>query len=432
MILLQIFYFIFLPQIAKIDFNHYNSLRTLMKLPFLQKQTRKSIGDEALLALDVGTTMVKAVVFKVVENKVHILGYGRAEQQSDAMKGAMIINLQNVIENCDLAIGEAVRGLNEDLPTKVILGIAGELVRGVTIMAQYDRENPDAKITQKEIDEVIERVRSRAFEDVRHEIAEETGLLEEQIEEISSVVNDTFIDGFRVTNPLGFQGKNINFRVFSTFAPSIHLNSLKSIAQSLGLDILAIEVEPYAITKAYEGAAKEDFDAIFIDVGGGTTDIAVVSKGGIMGTKMMAFGGKVYTKRIEVDLSMDYKDAEKLKIKYSEREVAEKDEKQIAKLLEPDSRVWADGVELALKEFEDVQMFPSQFLLCGGGALLPEIKQSLVEHPWLQVLRFRKFPEVDFIHPKNLKKIVDEKDLLQDVSDVAPAALAYMALELKD
>lgn len=404
-----------------------------MKLPFLSKQDKKvEIGDETLLALDVGTTFVKAAVFKILDKKVHILGYGRASQQSDAMKGAMIINLQNVIENCDLAIGEAVRDLKEDLPTKAIMGIAGELVRGVTIMAQYDREDPDKKINQKEIDDVIERVRTRAFEDVRHEIAEETGLLEEQIEEISSVVNDTFIDGFRVTNPMGFQGKNINFRVFSTFAPGIHLNSLKSIAQSLGFEILSIEVEPYAITRAYEGSAKEDFDAVFIDIGGGTSDIALVSKGGIMGTKMMAFGGKVFTKRLEVDLTLDYKDAEKVKLSYSERELSEQKMKKIHDLLGSDGKVWADGVELALKEFEDVRSYPTQFLLCGGGALLPEIKQSLMEHPWLQVMRFRKFPDVEFIHPKNLKKIVDEQKLLKDVSDVAPAALAYMALELKD
>lgn len=402
-----------------------------MKLPFLKSKPKEAdMEGETLLALDVGTSFVKACVFKVEKNKVIILGYGRAAQQSDAMKGAMIINLQNVIENCDLAIGEAVRELADNLPKKAIIGIAGELVKGVTIMAKYDREDPDKKIEEKEIEGVVENVRKRAFNDVKSEIAEDTGLLEEQIEELSSIVNDTFIDGFRVTNPLGFQGKSINFRVFATFAPSIHVNSLKTIAQSLGFEILAIVVEPYAITKAYEGAARDDFDAVFIDIGGGTTDIAVVYKGGIMGTKMMAFGGKVFTKRLMINMDLSFKDAEKLKLDYSERELSEKRCEEIKKIFEEDAMVWVDGVELALKEFEDVKTYPSRFLLCGGGALLPEIKNSLVQHPWLQVLRFRKFPEVDFIHPSDLKGIVDEQKLLKDVSDVAPASLAYMALEL--
>lgn len=403
-----------------------------MKLPFFKSKPKEAdVEGETLLALDVGTSFVKACVFKVEKHKVNILGYGRASQQSEAMKGAMIINLQNVIENCDLAVGEAVRDMGEDLPKRVIIGIAGELVKGVTIMAKYEREDPDKKIEQKEIEEVVEKVRSRAFNDVKNEIAADTGLLEEQIEEISSVVNDTFIDGFRVTNPLGFQGKSINFRVFGTFAPSIHVNSLKTIAQSLGFEILGIVVEPYAISKAYEGSAKEDFSAVFVDVGGGTSDIAVVHKGGIMGTKMMAFGGKVFTKRLSLNMDLSFKDAEKLKLEYSERELSEKKREKIKKIFEEDAKVWVDGVELALKEFEDVKTYPSKLLLCGGGALLPEIKNSLVQHPWLQVLRFRKFPEVDFIHPMDLKAIKDEHKFLKDVSDVAPAALAYMALEMR-
>ncbi len=350
-----------------------------MKLPFkLKTKGDVKIEDENLISLDVGTSFVKACVFNITRNNVHILGYGKAEQQTEAMKGAMITNLQNVIENCDLAIGEAVREITNDLPTKVIIGIAGELVKGVTIMANYEREKPDEKIEKKEIEKVIEKVRERAFSGVKNEIAQETGLLEEQIEEISSVVNDTYIDGFRVTNPLGFQGKQITFRVFSTFAPSIHINSLKSIAQALGLEILSIVVEPYAIIRAFEGAARDNFNAIFVDIGGGTTDVAVVSKGGIMGTKMFAFGGKVFTKRLEVSFNLNFHDAEKLKISYSEREISNEKSEKISSVLKEDSKIWVEGLSIALEEFDDVEVYPSKILLCGGGALLPEIKSSII------------------------------------------------------
>ena len=111
--------------------------------------------------------------------------------------------------------------------------------------------------------------------------------------------------------------------------------------------------------------------------------------------------------------------------------LSEKRHEEVKALFNADSKVWVDGVELALKEFEDVKVYPQKFLLCGGGTLLSNIKTSLMEHPWLQVLRFERFPEVEFISPKNLKGIVDEQGLLKDVSDVAPAALAYMVLELK-
>ena len=406
-----------------------------MKFPVKRKQKKDrkvEFDDSTLLSLDVGTSTVKACAFKIEAGKVVVLGYGKALQQSDAMKGAMIINLQNVIENCDLAIGEAVREIQNQLPRKMIIGIAGELVRGVPIVAKYEREKPDEKIGPEEIDSVFEKVRKSAFNDVKSEIADETGLLDEQIEELGSVINDTYIDGFRVINPLNYKGKSVNFRVFSTFAPSIHVNSLKTIPQSLGFEVLDIIVEPYALTRAFEGGLSDNFDAIYIDVGGGTTDIAIVQKGGIIGTKMMAFGGRVFTKRIETYKGLDYRKAEKYKISYSERELPQSETTEIQKLFEQDAKLWVKGVEIALKEFDDVEIFPSKILLCGGGALLPEIKKALSEHPWLQLLRFRKFPEVEFIHPQDLKNIIDENKYLKDVSDVAPAALAIMALEKKE
>ncbi|MFC1780571.1 cell division FtsA domain-containing protein [Patescibacteria group bacterium] len=208
------------------------------------------------------------------------------------------------------------------------------------------------------------------------------------------------------------------------------VRSLRTIAQSLGFEIISIIVEPYAITRAFEGAAKEDFNAVFVDVGGGTTDVAVVSKGGIMGTKMMAIGGKVFTKRLEKKFDLSFNEAEKLKIEYSEREVSEGRKEEIRKIFNQDASVWVDGISLALEEFEDIDIYPSKFLLCGGGSLLGELKKAIVEYPWLQTLKFEKFPDVDFINPTNLKGLVDEKKLLKNVSDIAPAALAYMALEL--
>lgn len=399
-----------------------------MKLPFLKQSKKQSIVDEPLLALDVGTAFVKAVLFRIKSNEVLIEGYGKVAQQPNSMKGAMIVNLESVIETCDLAIGEAVQD-QDDLPEKVIMGIAGELVRGVTIMANYDREDQNSKIEKYELDEVVNKVRESAFQDAVDEVAEETGLLVSQIQEISSTINDTYIDGFRVQNPLGFQGKEVTFRVFSTFAPSIHLNSLKTIAEELKLSILDIIVEPYAVTRSFRGGRKDEFNAIFIDVGGGTTDVAVVTNGGIIGTKMFAFGGNMFTKRIEELLEVGVEEAEKLKISYAKGEIEDAKRKKIKEAFYEDAKVWASGIELALKDFEDIDLYPSHMYLCGGGSLLPEVKEALTEYPWLQVLRFQKFPDISFITPDQLESIVDEKNLLQDQTDVAPACLAYMMLE---
>ncbi|MFQ5493202.1 MAG: cell division FtsA domain-containing protein [Candidatus Dojkabacteria bacterium] len=418
-----------------------------MALPFLKKSDSKSDGEEHYLALDIGTEFVKAVIFTVDFQKflINVKGFGRTRQHSNAMQGAMIINLENVISACDRAIGEALHEaesfLNKDknpeepeqqvpLPTKAIMGIAGELVQGITIMADYTREEPDAKIDEDEMDEVIGHVKQQAFADAVVDISEDIGVSPDALQELNSKINSTYIDGTKVDNPLGFTGKEVTYRVFSTFAPSLHVNSLKEIAANLGLEILSIEVQPYAVSRAIKGSRGKNFGAIVLDIGGGTTDVAVVDKGGIVGTKMFAYGGRVFSKRIAHDLKMELHDAENLKIEYTDGKLSKKMEESVKKALAKDVPIWAEGVELALADLDDLEFYPTQISICGGGSALPEIREAMMAHPWLQVLPFMKFPKASLLFPNQLEDINDETGGIIDPADVTPLALARMILEL--
>ncbi len=413
-----------------------------MKLPFLNKTNKTD--NEVLLALDVGTEFVKAVIFTVEEGdtSIKVLGYGRSRQHGSAMKGAMVINIEHVVNACDKAIGEALNHADEIMskelgveyvtpaPEKALLGIAGELVKGVTIIADYSREEPDVKIEQKEIDEVITSIKEYSFNQAINDISEETGIETKRLQEINTKINATYIDGVQVDRPLGMTGENISYRVFSTFAPSLHLNSLKEIASQLGLEILSIEVEPYAVARAVKDAKNEKFSAVIIDIGGGTTDIAVVDRGSVIATKMFAYGGKVFTKRISNKLKVQIEDAEKIKIDYSNGAVNETQARAIREMLTKDCLVWAQGVELSLSEIEDIDNYPTVFYLCGGGSGLPEIKESLQEYAWLQTLPFAKHPKIEYLYPKQLEDINDVSRSITGPEDIAPLALARMYFEL--
>lgn len=413
------------------------TLVKIMKLPFFSKnQSENGNGENTLLALDVGTQFVKAVIFQVVDQKVHVIGYAKTQQQSNSMHSAMIVNLQNVISTTDICVGSALtmaeqmQGGPVDLPNKVILGIAGELVKGVTIIADYERENPDKKIEQKEIDDVVAQVKEELFTKVHADIANEMGLNVSQVEEINTKIVSSHIDGVKIDNPIGFTGTSAKISIYSTFSPSLHLNSLRELASALGLEIWEIVVEPYAVARAVRDSHKESFSGIFIDIGGGTTDVAVVDKGAVMGTKMFAYGGQVFTKRLAKDFKLSMDDAEKLKMDYSMQKVSEIKESQIKKAFAKDIDVWTEGVELSLADFEDVKHFPDKMYFCGGGSLLPDVKAGLMSYPWLQVLPFQKFPKMSYIFPNQIEGLVDHTKKMIDPIDVAPAALARMALEL--
>jgi cell division protein FtsA len=412
-----------------------------MKLPFFK--SKKNTENEILLALDIGTEYVKSVIFSVdkLTNQIIVIGYGRCRQHSSAMQGAMIVNVENVISACDRSIGSALinadkfrqsKGIEEKLPLpkKVIMGIAGELVEGVVIMANYEREEQNTTISTKELEEVIRNIKEDAFTDAVHDIAQEIGVAPESLVEINTKINATYIDGVKVDSPIDFTGKEVQYKAYSTFAPSIHLNSMKEIAKRLGLELVSVEVEPYVVSRALKNSKTKDFSAIIIDIGGGTTDIAVVEKGAILGTRMFAYGGRVFTKRLAHDLKIELQDAEKMKIDYGKGLLGNKVESEIKSALAKDLQVWAQGVETALSEIDDVEQFPDKIYLCGGGSALPEIRAALLEHPWLQVLPFYKFPKVEFIYPKQLEDIDDQTRAILDPADVTPLALARMMLEV--
>ena len=237
------------------------------------------------------------------------------------------------------------------------------------------------------------------------------------------------VRGVKVDEPLNFTGKNISYRVFSTFAPSLHVNSLKHVAKNLNMELINVEVEPYAVARAINGSHKENFDAIIIDIGGGTTDVALVKKGAVLETKMFAYGGRVFTKRIAQDLKIDLNQAEQMKIDYSKNKLAPKQMAEIKNAINKDLEIWSEGLELALKEVDEVDSFPTKIFLCGGASALGEMQTAIIEHPWLTVLPFSKFPKVEYLFPNQLSDIVDTTKSINDPSDIAPLALARIYLE---
>jgi len=403
-------------------------------LNFRKKEIKQD--KQTYLALDIGTEFIKTVLYRIKGGKVEVIGYDRAPQKQNAMRGALIINLENVVDVVDVSIGNTMQmaeGILQEeiaLPKEVILGIAGELVKGVVILVNVEREDTDSKITEEEVNEILVKIKKQAFAGAKEEIAGDTGIKTSQITEIDTVVNSAYIDGVKVDSPIGLTGKELVYKVFSTFAPKIHVNSIKNVAEALNLKVARVVVEPYALSLGVEAAREEKFSSIFIDIGGGTTDIAVVEHGAIAGTKMFALGGRVFTKRIETSLSLDYLAAEKLKIDYSDQKLSDRESKEIKKHLKNDISVWLDGVELALADFDDIPKFPPQIYLCGGGTLLPDIMDGLMAHPWLQLLPFEKFPKVKFLFPNQITGVVDLTRSATHPLDVTPLALARMALDI--
>ena len=106
-----------------------------------------------------------------------------------------------------------------------------------------------------------------------------------------------------------------------------------------------------------------NFTAILADIGGGTTDIAVVNDGGVEGTKMFGIGGRSFTRTIAADLDLSFKDAEKLKLNLNDGNIKPTVKRRVDEAIDKTLEVWLSGVELALSEFDNVDYLPNRILL---------------------------------------------------------------------
>lgn len=390
----------------------------------------KNKKKDLFLSLDIGTEVVKALVCRLdrENGRAEVIGVGRIFQKTGNMQSGAVSDISGVIESSRQAIALAKRNAGVRDVKKSIIGIAGELVKGTTTTVHYDRVNRNVRIGMQELRMIVEKVQEKAFERIRSQLAWETGQNDIEVKLINASLVDVRIDGYRMTNPLDFQGGDVSMSVFNAYAPMVHLGALETIAGALGLDLLSVAAEPYAVARAIEVEDMIDFSAIFIDIGGGTTDIAVVRNGGLEGTKMFALGGRAFTKRLMQVFSLPFDEAERLKIEYSLGNLSSDRAAKIAEIFAEDCRIWLGGVELSLLEFAETDLLPNRIFLCGGGSALPEIRSSLLSGEWSAELPFGRDVEVGYLQPKDVVRVVDTTGELSNPQDIPPLGLANLVI----
>ena len=262
---------------------------------------------------------------------------------------------------------------------------------------------------------IIEKVQERAQEKARSQIGIETGYPDVEIKLVNSALVGIHIDGYKVSNPLGFQGKDVAVQIYTAFAPMLHIGALERVADELSLELIAVAAEPFAVSRSVLGNdASSNFTAILADVGGGTTDIAVVNDGGVEGTKMFGIGGRSFTRTIANDLDLTYDAAEKLKVNFDHEYLKPSVKEKISKSIDKTLEVELQGVELALGEFDSVDHLPNKILLCGGGASLQQLVDALSTGNWYKNLPFTRKPTVHHIKPDEVMGIIDKTGNITD------------------
>jgi cell division protein FtsA len=396
----------------------------------MAQKNASELEDQYLVALDIGTEFVKALVGKVEEGgDVSIVGVGRQRQGLSDMQAGAIADIAGVVENCDKALAQAEEQAGISVRTAVI-GIAGELVKGTTTTVRVTRKAADKQLDLVEMERIIKLVQARAEVKAKKMLAWELGGKEVEVRLVNSALVGIEIDGYKVTSPIGFQGKEVVVQLYTAFAPLIHIGALERTAQQLDLDLLAVAAEPFAVARSVIGDdTSASMNAILMDVGGGTTDIAVITDGGVQGTKMFGIGGRAYTRGIERDLNIEFSQAEALKVGLGAGKVPVNKADAIEGALNKTLNVWMSGVELALGEFEKLDNLPHKLLLCGGGSSLDLLMDKLERSNWYSDLPFTRKPSVQHINPDQVVGIIDKTGDVSDHTFITAMGLLRVGLD---
>ena len=357
-----------------------------MKTRLLPVNTQDMENKKIAVGLDIGTTKIVAMVGQKNEfDKVEILGIGKS--QSLGVHRGVVNNITQTIQSIQQATLEAEAKSGVTI-SDVVVGIAGQHIRSLQHSDYITRENADEVINEQDIETLINQV---------HKLVMLPG------EEIIHVLPQEYkVDGqAEIKEPIGMYGGRLeaNFHVVVGQVSSIR--NIGRCIKSAGLEMGKITLEPIASSDAVLSQEEKEAGVALIDIGGGTTDLAIFKDGIIRHTAVIPFGGNVITEDIKEGCSIIQKQAELLKIKFGSAWPGENKETEIVSI--PGLR-GRDPKEISLKTLSKIinarviEIIEQCFLeiknyghddqkkkliagivLTGGGSQLKHLKQ-LVEY----------------------------------------------------
>lgn len=384
------------------------------KLPF----SRFSGGS--FLVLDIGTYSAKALLISKTGKDFAVAGYSAKPYISDIYTDEGI-DASVILSASRGAIRDLSGGFRHRLPKKVILGIGGGFLHGKTLTQNYIRDNASEEIEEGEFSNIIQKVQQRIYEQIRRDFARETARSELEVRLIGSDISDFKIDGYQVVNPIGFKGKEIAVSIFNSYAAKTNIEVFERIIEDLKLDLLSIISEPYAVFNA--SGTESLKDAIFIDMGGGVTEVTLVRKGKLEDTRAIAIGGSSFTKSISESLKISDKEAETIKQVTASEGVSDRVAKKLDSIIKKDMQFFLEGLQVVLSDLSHVLILPSSINLYGGGASVPIAHKMLSQKKWTGKLSFFSKPKVSKLLVGK-DKISYDDDALENILWTSPMSLA--------
>jgi cell division protein FtsA len=257
--------------------------------------------SEIIVGLDIGTTKIAAIVGSKDENrKIDILGYGKTE--SLGVKRGVVSNIEYTVQSIQTAIEMAEQRSGVDIKF-VNVGIAGHHIKSLQHRGTVIRKDVEKEISQHDIDELHQSM---------FNLSMNPG------EEIIDVIPQEYIvDGEAgIKQPIGMLGNKLEANFHIIIGQTASAKNIYKCVRKADLEVVDLILEPIASAEAVLSDEEKEAGVVLVDIGGGTTDIAIFQDGIIRHTAVIPFGGEVITEDVKEGCSIIKKHAEELKVKF--------------------------------------------------------------------------------------------------------------------
>lgn len=250
---------------------------------------------EVIVGLDIGTTKVAAVIGEVTSSGIDVIGVGTSP--SEGLRQGVVVNIEATTNSIAAAIQEAEQMAAVDVQS-VYVGIAGGHIRGFTSLGQVSMRNRE--VTEADVARVIEQAKAVNIP------------LDRQI--IHTVPLEYMIDGQgQIRDPIGMSGVRMEVRAHIITAALTSVQNIVKCCNRAGLDVVEVVLEPIASANAVLHDDERDLGVVLIDMGGGTTDLAIYSEGSNIYTSVIVMGGHRVTQDIAHGLRTSVSESEQIK-----------------------------------------------------------------------------------------------------------------------
>lgn len=279
----------------------------------MEKRITHSKDNPIVVGLDIGTTKICVTVGRRSDhNKIEILGIGKAE--SLGVSRGVVANIQKTVSSIVKAVEEASAQSNVDIKV-VNVGIAGQHIKSLQHRGILTRKD-DNEIERKDIERLIEDMYKLVLppgEEIIHVLPQEFTIDNEP----------------GIKDPIGMAGRRMeaNFHIISGHVSAVR--NIKRCVEFAHLEASELVLEPLASSEAVLSDEEKDAGVVLVDIGGGTTDVAIFHEGIIRHTAVIPLGGNIVTEDIKVGCSVLRNQAELLKVRFGSALADENKENEI-------------------------------------------------------------------------------------------------------